>query len=48
VVGEEGELVFAVCGVRVEGVPKELDIFLLLRRFVPRDTVPWDIKESGR
>jgi len=32
VVGEEGELVFAVRGVRLEGVPEELDVFLLLRR----------------
>ena len=32
VVGEEGELVFAVHVVRFEGVPKELNVFLLLRR----------------
>ena len=32
VIGEEGELVFAVRVVRLEGVPKELDVFLLLRR----------------
>ena len=38
VVGEEGELVFAVGVVRLEGVPQELDVFLLLRV----------LKESGR
>jgi hypothetical protein len=31
VVGEEGELVFAMRVVRLESVPQELDIFLLLR-----------------
>ena len=34
VVGEEGELVFAVRVVRLEGVPQELDVFLLLRTLV--------------
>ena len=32
VVGEEGELEFAVRVIRLEGVPQELDVFLLLRR----------------
>ena len=31
VVDEKGELVFAVGVVRLEGVPEELDVFLLLR-----------------
>ena len=31
VVSEEGELVFAVRIVRLEGIPQELDVFLLLR-----------------
>ena len=31
VVGEEGELVLAVRMVRLESVPQELDVFLLLR-----------------
>ena len=31
VVGEEGELVFAMGIVRLEGVPQELDVFLLPR-----------------
>jgi len=31
VVGEEGELVLAVGVVGLEGVPEELDVFLLLR-----------------
>ena len=32
VVGEEGEPVFAVRVVRLESIPQELDVFLLLRR----------------
>jgi hypothetical protein len=31
VIGEKGKLVFAVRVVRLEGVPQELDVFLLLR-----------------
>jgi hypothetical protein len=31
VVGEEGELILAVGVVRLEGIPQELDVFLLLR-----------------
>ena len=33
-VGKQGEMVFAVRGVRLEGAPQELDGFLLLRGFV--------------
>jgi len=40
VAGEESELEFAVRVVRLEGVPQELDVFLLLWGLVPRDTVP--------
>jgi hypothetical protein len=31
VIGEEGKLVFAVRVVRLESVPQELNVFLLLR-----------------
>ena len=47
VVGEEGERVLRVGGVRLEGVPQKLDVFLVLRALVPRDTVPAGYK-GGR
>jgi len=39
VIGEEGELIFAVRVVGLERVPQELDVFLLFRGLVTRDTV---------
>ena len=36
----KSELILAVGIVRIEDIPQDLDVFLLLRALVPKDTVP--------